>query len=88
MNGKKTVRFERETPNTSASSDPYVFLEYLASGVTQGRLGSILVQTSSHVDDDVHISALDPFYEMDGRKSRYIGEVLNGIDEKMLEIWR
>ena len=34
------------------------------------------MQTSGHVDDDVHISALDAFYEMDGRKSRHIGEVL------------
>ena len=35
------------------------------------------MQTSGHVDDDVRISALDPFYEMDGRKSRlewYRGE--------------
>ena len=32
---------------------------------------------SSHVDDDVQISALDAFYEVDGRKSRYIGEVLD-----------
>ena len=31
---------------------------------------------SSHVHDDVQISALHAFYEMDGRKSRYIGEVL------------
>ena len=30
----------------------------------------------SHVEDDVHISALDAFYEMDGRKSLHIGEVL------------
>ena len=42
----------------------------------QSRRGSVLVQTSGHVDDDVQISALDAFYEMDGRKSRYIGEVL------------
>ena len=35
------------------------------------------MQTSGHVDDDAHISALDAFYEMDGRKSRYIGEVLD-----------
>ena len=34
------------------------------------------MQKSCHVDDDVQISALDAFYEMDGRKSRYIGEVL------------
>ena len=33
------------------------------------------MQTSGLVDDDVQISALDAFYEMDGRKSRYIGEV-------------
>ena len=35
------------------------------------------MQKSGHVDDDVQSSALDPFYEMDGRKSRYIGEVLD-----------
>ena len=34
------------------------------------------MQKSGHVDDDVQISALDAFYEEDGRKSRYIGEVL------------
>ena len=34
------------------------------------------MQKSRHVDDDVLISALHAFYEMDGRKSRYIGEVL------------
>ena len=34
------------------------------------------MQTSGHVDDDVQISALDAFYEMGGRKSRYIGEML------------
>ena len=28
-------------------------------------------------DDDVQISALGAFYEMDGRKSRYIGDVLD-----------
>ena len=39
-------------------------------------LGSVLVQKSGHVDDDVQISALDAFYEMDGRRSRFIGEVL------------
>ena len=35
------------------------------------------MQTSGHVDDDAQISALDAFYEMDGRKSHYIGEVLD-----------
>ena len=34
------------------------------------------MQKSGHVDEDVQISALDAFYEMDGRKSRYIREVL------------
>ena len=74
---RKTVRFEQEAPSASASSDPLVALEYPASGETQGRPGSVLVQKSGHVDDDVQIYALDAFYEMDGRKSRYIGEVLD-----------
>ena len=73
---RKTVRFEQEASSASASSDPAAALEYLASGETQSRPGSVLVPKSGHVDDDVHISALDAFYEMDGRKSRYIGEVL------------
>ena len=34
------------------------------------------MQKSRHVDDDVQISVLDPFHEKDGRKNRYIGEVL------------
>ena len=42
---------------------------------TQGRPGFVLLQKSGHVDDDVQISALDPLYEMDGRKIRYMGEV-------------
>ena len=42
----------------------------------KSRPGSVLVQKSGHVGDDVRISQLDPFYEMDGRKSRYIGGVL------------
>ena len=51
-------------------------LEYPASGETQDRPGTVLVQKSGLVDDDVQISALDAFCEMDGRQSRYIGEVL------------
>ena len=39
--------------------------------------GSVLAQKSGHVDDDAQISALDVFYEMDGRKSRFFGEVLD-----------
>ena len=74
---RKTVRFEQEAPIAAASSDPTVALEYPASCETQDQLGSLLVQKSGHVDDDVQISALDPSYEMDGRKSRYIGEVLD-----------
>ena len=35
------------------------------------------MQKSGRVDDDVQISALDDFYEMDGRKSRYIREKLD-----------
>ena len=73
---RKTVRFEQEASSASASSDPTVALEYPTSDETQSRQGSVLTQMSSHVDDDVPISALDAFFEMDGRKSRYIGEVL------------
>ena len=70
---RKTVRFEEEASSALASSDPTVAP---ASGEAHSRPGSVLVQKSGHVDDDVQFSALDPFYEMDGRKSRYIGEVL------------
>ena len=38
--------------------------------------GPYLCRRSGHLDDDVQISALDAFYEMDGRKSRFIGDVL------------
>ena len=69
---RKTVRFEQEAPSASASSDPTVALEHPASGETQDRPGSVLVQKSGHVDDDVQISSLDAFCEMEGRKSRYI----------------
>ena len=73
---RKTVRFEQEASSAASSSDPAVPLKYPASGETQDRPGSVLVQRSGHVDDDVQSNALDVFYEMDGRKSRYIGEVL------------
>ena len=46
------------------------------SGEIQSRPGSVLVQKSGHVDDDVRISALDAFHGKDGRRSRYIGQVL------------
>ena len=74
---RKTVRFEQEASSAASSSDPVLPLEYPASGETQDLLGSVLVQKSGHVDDDAQISALDVFYEMDGRKSRYIREVLD-----------
>ena len=77
-NLRKTIRFEQVAPSAAASSDRVVALEYLARGETQkSRSGSVLVQKPKHVDDDVQISALDPFYEMDGRKSRCIGELLD-----------
>ena len=71
---RKTVRFEQEAPSAAVSSDPTVALEYPASGETQDRPGSELEQKSGHVDDD---DQMDAFYEMDGRESRYIGEVLH-----------
>ena len=42
----------------------------------KSRPDSVVVQKSGHVDEDVQISALDVFYEMYGRKRRYIKEVL------------
>ena len=74
---RKTVRFEQEAPSASASSDQPVALEHPGSGETQDRPGSVLVQTSGHVDDDVQIFAMHAFYEMDGRRSRHFGEVLD-----------
>ena len=85
---EKTVRFEHEASSAASSSDPVVLLEDPASGETQDRPRSVLVQKSGHVDDDVQISELDVFYEMDGRKSRYIRQVLDCIVEKMPEISR
>ena len=59
---RKTERLEDEVPKASASSDPCAALEYPVTGETQNRPGSVLVQKSGHVDDDVRISALDAFY--------------------------
>ena len=71
------MRFEQEAPNTSSSSTMHVSPEYPASGERQDRPQPVLVHNSGHVDDDIQISALDVFYEMDGRKSRYIKAVLD-----------
>ena len=73
---RKTERLEHEAPNASASSDPCVAQEYPVSCEIQSRLESVLVQKSGRVDDDMRITALDAFYGKDGRRSRYIGEVL------------
>ena len=50
---RENERLEHEAPNTSTSSDPCVAREYLASGEIPSRPGSVLVQKSGHVDDDV-----------------------------------
>ena len=63
---RKTVQCEKEAPSAAASSEPPVAVGYPASGETQDRSGTVLVQKSSHVDDDVQISTLDVFYEMGG----------------------
>ena len=61
----------------SSSSTMHVSLEYLASGEKQDRPEPILVQKTRHIDDDIPIPALEVYYEIDGRKSRYIKEVLD-----------
>ena len=48
---RKTVRFEQEAPSAAAPSDPTVALQYPASGETQDRPVSVLVQKSGHVDE-------------------------------------
>ena len=64
-------------------------LEYPASGEKQDRPEPVLVQNSGHVDDDTQISTLDVFYEMDGRESRYIKEVLDWYrDERATDLRR
>ena len=66
---RKAVRFEQEAPSAAASLAPTVALEYLASGETKGRLRSVLVQQSGLLMKTYK-------FLLDGRKSRYIGEVL------------
>ena len=85
---RTTVRFEQDAPNTSSSSTMHVSPERPVSGERQARPEPVLVQNPGHVDDDIHISAVDVFYEMDGRKSRYIKEVFIGIEKKMPEVSR
>ena len=57
-------------------------LEYPASGEAQDRPGSVLVQHSGHVDYEVQISALDVFFETDGRKTRCNKEVLDLVSRR------
>ena len=59
--------------------------------VVRNKIGRepVFVQNSGHVDDDTQISALDVFYEMDGRESRYIKEVLDWYrDERATDLRR
>ena len=72
---RKTIRFEQESPNTSSSSSTHVSLVFSANGEKQDGPEPVLVRKSGHVADDVQVSALDVFYEMDGRKGRHIKEV-------------
>ena len=64
---RKTVRFESIC----------CFGTYLVRSETPSRLGSVLVQKSGHVEDDVHISALD-----------VSEKCWSGIEEKMPEVSR
>ena len=85
---RKTVRFEQQAPSASASLDPPVALENPVCGETQDRRGSVLVQKSGHVDDDVQILRWM-------RSTRWLDERVVtsetcwiGIEEKMPEISR
>ena len=72
---RKTERLEHEAPSAAASSDPTVALDYPAGCETKSRPGSVLVQKSCRVDDDMRTTALDVFYGKHGRRSRYVREV-------------
>ena len=86
---RKTVRFEQEASSAAASSDPTVTLEYLASGETQDWPGSVLVQKSGHIDDDVQ-NFLRWMYSTRWMDERVVKsqKCWNGIEEKMPEISR
>ena len=74
---RKTVAISTGNSSTSSSSTMHVSLEYPASGEKQNRPEPVLVQNPGHVDDDIPIPRLDVYYEIDGRKSRYIKEMLD-----------
>ena len=59
---RKTKRFGQEAPDASACE-------------TQSRPGSVLVQKSGHVDDDVQISALDASWTKESLHWRSVGAV-------------
>ena len=59
-------------------------LKYPASG-ERGQFGQIPSQSSSHVDCDFEIFALDVLSEMDGRESK---KCWIGIERKIPEISR
>ena len=82
---RKSERLEHEAPNTSASY-PCVAREYLVSCEVQSRPGSVLVQKSGRVDDDVRISALHAFYWKDDLKRIELVEkwpCLNVVEKKI-----
>ena len=77
-NLRKTVQFEQEL-QILHHLQPCMCL--FGTGERQDRTGPVVVLNSGHVDDDLHISSLDVFYEMDGRKSRKTKEVLDWYEE-------
>ena len=79
---RKTVRFEQEAPSTSSFSTVHVSLEYPESGTKKDPLEHVFVYYSGHVEDDIQISALDVFYQVDRRESRQIKEVSDWFREE------
>ena len=80
---RKTVRLEQEAPNASASSDPYVALEYPASGETQKSAGvRCLCRSQVTLMTTYTFLRWMQFYENDGREWRYIGEVLDAVSRR------
>ena len=84
---RKTERLEHEAQHTSAPSDPCVATEHLVSFEIQSRQGSVLVQESGRVDDDMRITAFGciPRERMDEGVVT-LEKCWSGIEEKMPEI--
>ena len=64
-NLRNTVQPEHATSSSTSTSSKRVSLEYLASGEKKDQTELVLEQRSGHLENDIQMSALEVFYEMD-----------------------